>query len=80
MSVFWITGLSGAGKSTVGKLLYNKIKKKYVDTIYLDGDELRAVFGKLENFELDSRRQLTFIYATKIANSISNNNEQDDIN
>ena len=24
-TVYWLTGLSGAGKTTIGKLLYNKI-------------------------------------------------------
>ena len=29
--LFWITGLSGTGKSTIGNLIYPKIKKKFMD-------------------------------------------------
>ena len=28
--VFWVTGLSGAGKTTIGKLLYQHLKKKEI--------------------------------------------------
>ena len=43
--VFWITGLSGAGKTTIGKLLYNKIRENNKAVVFLDGDILRQVFG-----------------------------------
>lgn len=44
-TVYWITGLSGAGKTTVGKILYGKIKEKKPNVVLLDGDMLRKVFG-----------------------------------
>lgn len=44
-AVYWITGLSGAGKTTIGKILYAKIKEKYSNTVFLDGDTMRKVFG-----------------------------------
>ena len=44
-NVYWITGLSGAGKTTIGKKLYEIIKKNNNATVLLDGDELRSVFG-----------------------------------
>ncbi|MGY3807227.1 adenylyl-sulfate kinase [Aeromonas veronii] len=43
--VVWITGLSGAGKTTVAKCLVSKLRsagKKNV--VHLDGDELRDAF------------------------------------
>ncbi len=43
--VYWITGLSGAGKTTIGKLLYEKIEENNPNTVFLDGDILRKVFG-----------------------------------
>lgn len=43
-NVYWITGLSGAGKTTIGKLLYNRIKDKKDNVIFLDGDVLREVY------------------------------------
>lgn len=44
-NVYWITGLSGAGKTTVSKELYNKLKSKKDNVVFLDGDILRDVFG-----------------------------------
>ena len=44
-NVYWITGLSGAGKTTIGKIFYGKLKEIYSNTVFLDGDTLREVFG-----------------------------------
>lgn len=43
--VYWITGLSGAGKTTIGTQLYKKIKQDKQNIVLLDGDRLREVFG-----------------------------------
>ena len=40
-TVFWITGLSGAGKTTVGKIVYEKLKSRKDNVVLLDGDVLR---------------------------------------
>lgn len=39
--LLWITGLSGSGKTTISKLIYKKLKKKYSNIILLDGDNIR---------------------------------------
>ena len=44
-TVYWITGLSGAGKTTIGRLFYEKLKRDFPNTVFLDGDILREVFG-----------------------------------
>lgn len=44
-TLYWVTGLSGAGKTTVGTLLYEKIRKTKDNVVLLDGDTLREVFG-----------------------------------
>ena len=46
--LFWITGLSGSGKSTIASLIKNKIEKKYGPTIILSGDDLRYISSFLK--------------------------------
>lgn len=43
--VYWLTGLSGAGKSTVGKILYEKLKSQKDNVVLLDGDALRKAIA-----------------------------------
>ncbi|EOI9349372.1 cytidine diphosphoramidate kinase [Campylobacter jejuni] len=43
--IIWLTGLAGSGKTTIGQALYEKLKLKYKNLIYLDGDELREILG-----------------------------------
>ncbi|ALK31345.1 hypothetical protein Bpla01_05520 [Burkholderia plantarii] len=40
--VIWMTGLPGAGKSTIAKALHEALKARGVRTIILDGDTLRG--------------------------------------
>ena len=42
--VIWITGLSGSGKTTIAKIIYGKLKTKYSNIKYLDGDSIRKKF------------------------------------
>lgn len=43
--VIWIIGLSGAGKTTVGRELVRQWRLTAPNCVLLDGDELREVFG-----------------------------------
>ena len=52
--LFWITGLSGSGKSTIAKKIKPKIIKKYGPTIIFNGDDLRKIL-KLKGYSLSSR-------------------------
>lgn len=61
--VYWITGLSGAGKTSVGKLLYEKMKQKYPNTVFLDGDVLREVFGNDLGYTREERIKCAMRYA-----------------
>ena len=62
-AVYWITGLSGAGKTTIGKLFYEQLKKQYPNTIFLDGDTLRSVFGDCFGYSREERRKCAMCYA-----------------
>lgn len=44
-TVYWVTGLSGAGKSTIGKAYAEHLRGMGHAVIYLDGDVLREVFA-----------------------------------
>ena len=54
--VFWITGISGSGKSMLSKNIYTFIKKKFGKTVILSGDNLRRIF-KLNKYDKESRFQ-----------------------
>ena len=43
--LFWITGLSGSGKSTMGKKIHKRINNLYGPTIMISGDNVRKIFG-----------------------------------
>ena len=55
--VYWLTGLSGAGKTTIGRLWYEKLKAAGEPAVLLDGDELRQVFGDDLGFTEADRRK-----------------------
>ena len=56
--VYWLTGLSGAGKTTIGRLWYEELKRSGEKVVLLDGDELRAVFGGGFGFTAEARLKL----------------------
>ena len=62
-TVYWITGLSGAGKSTIGSLFYSHLKQKNENVILLDGDSLREVFSNNQKYSLKDREQLSMQYS-----------------
>ena len=61
--VYWLTGLSGAGKTTIGHLWYEKLKSAGDPTVFLDGDELRQVFGGNLGYTFEDRRKAAMNYA-----------------
>ncbi len=54
--VFWITGLSGSGKTTVGQELTSRLRASGFHAVFLDGDELRAAFSADLGYSDDQRR------------------------
>lgn len=60
--VFWITGLSGSGKSTIGEYLKKMINKKYGKTIIIHGDNVRDIF-QLKSYTKTKRLKLGKSYS-----------------
>lgn len=61
--LYWITGLSGAGKTTIGNLLFKHLKKSYPNTVIFDGDALRNAFGNDLGYSRQERLQCAMRYA-----------------
>ncbi len=53
--VVWLTGLSGAGKTTIGATLEHELFKRGFLTQMLDGDNIRAGLNKNLAFGLEDR-------------------------
>ena len=62
-TTFWITGLSGAGKSSVGRLLWQRLRAEGRFAIFLDGDRLRDILGGHFGYGRQDRIALGYIYA-----------------
>lgn len=54
--LYWITGLSGSGKTTIGTALYQEIKKTTDKVIYIDGDTWRKYVSKSNSYTDEARR------------------------
>ncbi|MDP2891447.1 MAG: adenylyl-sulfate kinase [Bacteroidota bacterium] len=55
-AVIWLTGLSGAGKTTIANCLIERFKELSVAPVLLDGDEIRKTL-RVNNFDEDSRKK-----------------------
>lgn len=61
-TVYWITGLAGSGKTTIGKLLYRSIKSNKNNVILLDGDSLRKLYES-NDYSYEGRKLLAIKYS-----------------
>jgi len=52
--LFWITGVSGSGKSSLGKNIKKEIINLYGPTLLINGDNLRKIF-KLYDYSIKGR-------------------------
>jgi cytidine diphosphoramidate kinase len=59
--VIWVTGLSGAGKTTVATEVLRQLTAER--PILLDGDDLRAALGATTAYDHGSRHELAYVYA-----------------
>ncbi|MCI8378513.1 MAG: adenylyl-sulfate kinase [Lachnospiraceae bacterium] len=61
--VYWLTGLSGAGKTTIGEHFFQMLRKQKENVIFLDGDVLREVFGNDLGYSKKDRFQCAMRYS-----------------
>lgn len=60
--VIWVSGFSGAGKSTIGREIVNQIKHSGAAAVFLDGDNLRSIVQSKWGFARDERIELARVY------------------
>lgn len=62
--LYWITGLSGAGKTTIGNRLYYQLKAQNNNTVILDGDILKKIAGKDLGYGREERLERAYRYCS----------------
>ena len=67
--MFWITGLSGAGKTSISNKIYKRIKDKYGKTFYVNGDEMRKIFD-LKSYDNSDRKKGGIKYSKLLKKSL----------
>jgi len=71
--VFWVTGLSGSGKTTFAKILQRLLNLNNLPNIIIDGDVIREIIGKESSYTKESRIKIAYIYSN-LANMIQKQN------
>jgi cytidine diphosphoramidate kinase len=65
--VVWITGLSGAGKTTLAQAIVKHLRDNGQHVIFLDGDELRDILNRPLNNALSHDRESRLALAMQYA-------------
>jgi adenylylsulfate kinase len=69
-TVYFFTGLAGAGKTTIGGLFYRRLKARKPNVVLLDGDQLRRLSqNKHSGYSTEERRNGAF-YNFEMANML----------
>ena len=61
--VIWLTGLSGSGKTTIAKILLEKLKEKNIITAHIESDNFRTVLTPQATY---SRAERDWFYSVLI--------------
>lgn len=62
----WIIGPSAAGKTSVSKIVYDKIKEYYPGLVLIDGDKVRSLYEKNLGYDKISRSKNTLRYISLV--------------
>ena len=55
--VLWLIGMSGSGKTVLGRYIYDKLKLKIKNLVFLDGDIFRGIMGDDLGHTIEDRRK-----------------------
>ena len=69
--LFWITGLSGSGKTAIAEKIKRNISNKYGPTVIVSGDDLREIFN-FKKFSKKDRLSYALVYC-KFCKCITDN-------
>lgn len=61
--LIWVTGYSGSGKTTVAKIIAERLRASGLPVVLLDGDELRSILGGAFGHDLEARKKLAYVYS-----------------
>lgn len=61
--LYWITGLAGAGKTTIGNRLFYELRKDNKNVVLLDGDVLKHIVDDEPGYSDADRRKRAMKYA-----------------
>jgi adenylylsulfate kinase len=71
--VLWLTGLSGAGKTTIANNIISNLQQKKYRPILLDGDVMRSIL-KQTGFDEQSRKEYNLLIG-QLASLLESNNQ-----
>lgn len=55
--IIWLIGLSGAGKTVIGREIHRLLKAKRPNVVFLDGDIVREIMGGDLGYSLEDRHK-----------------------
>ena len=70
--LFWITGLPGAGKTSIANKIVNSLRKEFGSTILLNGNDIRKIF-ELKDYSKVGRKRIGIQYS-KLFQKITDQN------